>query len=219
MARLKNGFLGGFSGKVGPLIGYRHRGQDCIKSRPKKSPKPPSQKQLESRARFKVLNDWRNPLYGFFALSFRNHTKSHSAQNAAHRFNLGIVTGEYPNFEIDYSKVVISQGDLPMPLNLKVDRQANGDLHFSWNSATPAKGNSDDLLALLLILKREQWDENYAYTYAAARTTGKFTITADQIPQDKTIHVYATFLSNDRERAANSVYLGKLAGEAIQASD
>lgn len=46
MARLINGILGGFVGIVGNLEGYMLNGRQIIRSRRKKTSKPPTEKQL-----------------------------------------------------------------------------------------------------------------------------------------------------------------------------
>lgn len=53
MATLSKGILGGFSGKVGPVVGATWRGMDVIRSRPKSSRRTPSERQLEQQLKFK----------------------------------------------------------------------------------------------------------------------------------------------------------------------
>ncbi|MGF1925888.1 MAG: DUF6266 family protein, partial [Bacteroidia bacterium] len=81
MARSEGGVLGGFSGKVGSIIGYRLRGKDVIRGLPRTSNKKPSVKQLAQRARFKLIQEWRSEFTDLFAVTFSNHTHERSAQN------------------------------------------------------------------------------------------------------------------------------------------
>ena len=53
MARIKNGVLGGFSGKAGSVIGFQRRGKSFIKGLNKGAPKPPTLNQLASRENLK----------------------------------------------------------------------------------------------------------------------------------------------------------------------
>ncbi|TZF84704.1 hypothetical protein FW774_06895 [Pedobacter sp. BS3] len=74
MARITNGILGGFSGKVGSVVGCRWKNIEYTRSLPAKPSGPPSEKQLAARAKFRFLNNWLNDKAAFFATSFINHT-------------------------------------------------------------------------------------------------------------------------------------------------
>ncbi|MCZ4225077.1 DUF6266 family protein [Pedobacter rhodius] len=209
MARLKNGALGGFSGKVGSVVGYCLRNKDFIKGLPKPSSKPPTLKQLASRARFKFFNEWRNPLTDFFAVSFKNQTATHSAQNAAHHYNKDIITGEYPNYEINYEKIVISSGDLPFVTDLKMEMTEPGNLIFSWEPNFTGSAKATDLLAILICYIGN--NTQLAGTLnGTERGAGYYNFQLADTSPGTTVSVYATFLSNDRNRASDSVYMGKI---------
>ncbi|GAA3936460.1 hypothetical protein GO495_13945 [Chitinophaga oryziterrae] len=49
MARLKNGLLGGITGAIGDIEGYMLNGKYIVRSRRRKSIKPPTEKQLACR--------------------------------------------------------------------------------------------------------------------------------------------------------------------------
>ena len=208
MARIKNGVLGGFSGKAGSVIGFQRRGKSFIKGLNKGAPKPPTLNQLASREKFKLLQNWRSYLTSFFAISFKNHTHERSAQNAAHRFNANIVKGEYPNFEIDYTAIVISQGDLPTLKEVKMTMDENRKLHFTWNATYEKGAEHRDLVALLIF-----FNEKSTYTgstTAAHRMDGSCSFQLPSANVHTHADVYITVLSDDRERAANSQYVGRV---------
>ncbi|WP_336734977.1 DUF6266 family protein [Chryseobacterium sp. VD8] len=62
MARITKGILGGFSGKVGTIVGANWRGQDIIRSIPKPSSKQPTNKQLLQQTRFSMVISFLQPL-------------------------------------------------------------------------------------------------------------------------------------------------------------
>jgi len=209
MARLKNGALGGFSGKVGSVVGYSLRNKDFIKGLPRPSSKPPTLKQLASRARFKFFNEWRNPLTEFFSVSFKNQTATHSAQNAAHYFNKDIITGEYPDYGINYEKIIISSGSLPPVKNLKMEMTEDGSLRFSWEPNLTGGAKATDLLAILVCYIGSNTDLAGTLN-GAERGDGYHNFEIAHRPVGTTVAVYATFLSNDRNRACNSQYMGQI---------
>ena len=112
MARYKDGINGPFYGKVGSIIGSRWRGIDYIKGLPKLPAKPPTPKQLEMRARFAFVNAWLQPIKPFLNIGFLNYSDKMTAQNAAHSVNKGAVIGEYPDFGMDHTRVLVSSGEL-----------------------------------------------------------------------------------------------------------
>ncbi|HAP96614.1 DUF6266 family protein, partial [Epilithonimonas hominis] len=70
MATLSKGILGGFSGKVGPVVGANWRGMDVIRSRPKSSKRNPTEKQLEQQLKFKLAISFLQPIKSIQSLYF-----------------------------------------------------------------------------------------------------------------------------------------------------
>jgi hypothetical protein len=174
---------------------------------PSRSNKNPSIKQLAYRAKFKLLQEWRSNYTDLFAITFKNHTYKHSAQNAAHHFNVQIITGEYPNFSIDRSMILISKGNLPMPSNLEMNLTDNNMLNFTWNGKAESGSKPHDLAAIVVIYDSDNW---YQVDLAAGkRDGGKCNFQLNNSSEYSTADVFFTMLSNDRERAADSVYMGR----------
>ncbi len=53
MAKFENGYMGGFSGKLGSAIGYMWNGRWCLRSRPAQVHNPRTEAQQEHRAAFR----------------------------------------------------------------------------------------------------------------------------------------------------------------------
>lgn len=53
MAKIENGYLGGFSGKLGTAVGYQWRGKWCLRSRQTEVRNPRTERQQEHRMMFK----------------------------------------------------------------------------------------------------------------------------------------------------------------------
>ena len=211
MGEIKNGILGGFSGKAGSVIGYIVRGKSYIRGlNRKKNKKKASPAQLASRARFKMIQEWRARHTSLFATTFKNHTHERSAQNAAHAFNAHIVKGEYPNFQIDPAEIVISSGTLPELADLTMHFDDQLQLHFSWTMGNKKGEHPRDVLTVFVQYEDEAKFQE-ATTTACIRADKKL-IYKLQHPQRKSAaHIYVTVLSDDRERAANSKYMGRIA--------
>ena len=55
MATFEKGILGGFSGKVGNVVGGTWKGKSYMRSKPNKRSSVPSEKQLEQQIKFKMI--------------------------------------------------------------------------------------------------------------------------------------------------------------------
>ena len=55
MAKIENGILGGFSGQVGPVIGYMWRGRMCMRAMPQRVRNPRTEAQTAHRADFRRM--------------------------------------------------------------------------------------------------------------------------------------------------------------------
>ncbi|MFC3157917.1 DUF6266 family protein [Chryseobacterium arachidis] len=113
MARITKGILGGFSGKVGTIVGANWRGQDIIRSTPKPNSRPPSEKQLLQQTKFKLVIDFLKPVKNIQRKYFGTGSGSKSRVNMAVSYTINEaiqMTGDIP--ELMYNKVLITKGDL-----------------------------------------------------------------------------------------------------------
>lgn len=105
-----------FSGTIGDLVGCKGPFGFYVRSRPRKSIKPPSVNQLAARKKMKQVMDFLAPLRPIIHLGFalpRGQDSKTAAMNRAvsHVYH-NALEGEYPDFAINPAKVRISQGAL-----------------------------------------------------------------------------------------------------------
>ncbi|RQO70625.1 hypothetical protein DBR43_21745 [Pedobacter sp. KBW06] len=86
MARITNGVLGGFSGKVGPVVGYTLYGVDRMRSLPERTA-PPTENELKSRSRFKLVQDVLNVVKGLVKVGFKDYWTKSGGMRAALSYN------------------------------------------------------------------------------------------------------------------------------------
>lgn len=116
MATYKKGILGVFTGKVGTVIGSNWRGIDYMRSLPKKSKKVATQPQLDQRFKFGLINSFFKSISTLIEIGYQSATGNKTPMNVAVSYHLmEAVTGVSPAFEIDFTKVLISRGDLLGP--------------------------------------------------------------------------------------------------------
>lgn len=145
MGQIKKGILGGFSGKVGSVVGATWRGKDIVRSRPKASTKAPSEAQLKQRERFRVAQYFIRPLKPLLALYFGEPTGSKSRVELASSYFLkDVVFYENDDLVIDFDRVIISKGDLSPVYNLeKTTTGRTTELSWTDNSGQGSAVETD----------------------------------------------------------------------------
>ena len=105
-----------------------------MRSMPETIANPRTIGQLEQRAKFTVIVKFLKPLRVFLRVGFKSKTANMSAFNAATSYLFkNALTGTYPQYEIDYSKAMVSQGTLPGALNPKVRITTTSEIEFTWD--------------------------------------------------------------------------------------
>jgi hypothetical protein len=211
MARLENGILGGIVGALGNLVGYMLNGKYVIRTRSRKSTKPPTEKQLACRKKMMVVNIFLNRLVPYVQVGFTYTAtgKNYSGYNAATAYQLkNAITGEYPDYTIDYTKVRLTEGPMNNEnINAAVTLQ-NNYLVFTWKAdRSYIRGNDHVMLLAYSPVLNEA-----VYTLCGAkRSTGTDTLLLpDATWKGKVVETYLSFMTEDRKKCTNSLYLGQI---------
>ena len=151
MATNEQGILGGFSGKVGTVIGGNWNGVDFMRGIPAHITNPRTTAQQDQRVRMATIIQFLSPLKAFLRVGFKKQAIKMSAFNAATSYNLAhAITGTYPDYGIDYSKVLVSQGKLQGALNPGVSSPASGQVEFFWEDNSSINGTMGNDWAVLV---------------------------------------------------------------------
>ncbi len=133
MGTINKGILGGFSGKVGSVVGGNWKGIDYMRSKGTRSNFTPSTIQLEQQAKFGLAIRFVQSMSGLVAVGYRNYAIKQTGANGAVSYVLkNAIGGTYPNSSILYADVLISRGDLPNVLAPAVTMGAASLLTYSW---------------------------------------------------------------------------------------
>ncbi|RAV27824.1 DUF6266 family protein [Sinomicrobium soli] len=208
MATIMKGILGGFSGKVGTVVGFNWRGKDVIRSRPKPSSKPPTDKQKLQQMKFKLVVGFLQPLKSVQQLFFgtRSGVKSRVNQAVAYTINEAVeVINDLP--ELVYNKVLITRGDLAGFQNVALTNQTGGVLSLSWEDNS-IQGNASDTDLVNLVCYCPETETFELFLLLAQRSDLTATVTLPDVYVGKTVETWAYFNNQDQEKACNSPYLG-----------
>ena len=209
MGRIKRGILGGFHGTVGTVVGASWKGIDYMRSKAESIKNPRTRGQVTQRNRFATTLFFLQPISSYIRIGFRPYAVKQTGFNAAMAYNIkNAITGEYPNFELDYSKALVSRGTLT-PADGVDASVTNGGVTFHWYDNS-GKGNAlqTDIAMPLLFNKSKQ--EAVFNTAGNRRFEEETTLT---VPADWTgskVEAFLGFISADGKSVATSIYLGEL---------
>ncbi|RZK36337.1 MAG: hypothetical protein EOO90_27510 [Pedobacter sp.] len=208
MAILDGGPNGGFSGKVGSVVGYLRYGKWIIRGLPKKNKRKrkPTEKELVSRAGFSAVQNFLCPLLPFIRVGFNLEAKSKnmSAHNAAKsNIMLSALSGQG---EINYSKVNLSIGNLLGVEAPGVETDDSG-LHVSWfnNENDPGAGYNDQVM--IAVYSEELHRASFILS-GSRRSQGYEIMELYKTGAGHLYHVWMAFIADDRLRISSSTYLG-----------
>lgn len=207
MGTISNGILGGFSGKVGTVIGSNWKKIDYMRSRPRKSSAAATTAQLTQQSRFSLMMKFLRLFGNFFDKSFT--ADGVTGANAALSYNLPhSITGAYPAFEIDFSKVCLSHGNLIKIRNAMSKPGIAGKVQFTWddNSGRAEATASDNAVLVVYdpISKEVIYDEK-----GAKRSEGTAALDTPEF-SGLTVETWITFISADGKKVQDSIYTGKV---------
>ena len=208
MGTFKTGILGGFNGKVGPVVGSTWKGISTMRANPKGRRSSFSPAQLEQQARFALMITFLQPLSNLMNLTYKKAAIRMSGFNKVFSENVkNAIAGIYPAFTIDYPKVVLSRGVVPNVNSPVAASTVAGKLVFTWTDNTGSADlalSSDIVFVAAYNEAMNQW--NYLSS-AAARNAGTFTLDLTQF-SGKPVHTYIGIISADRNRTGPSIYTG-----------
>jgi len=206
MGKFIKGILGGFSGKIGNVIGAYHRGVDYMRSLPRKSSKAATLPQLNQRMRFKTVMGFLRPIVAFIRVGYQMYKGTETPFNAAVAYHLeNAVTGVYPNLVIDFAEVRLSKGDLLQVYQAEVSTEVGHELKLDWlNNAGPLSPELTD--EATVVVYNPMKDLFVALQGAAVRSALTYTLALPGDFVGDQVHVYMYFVG--AKRSSDSVYLG-----------
>jgi hypothetical protein len=210
MATISQGILGGFSGKVGTVIGGSWKGIDYMRSQAVSVSNPRTEAQLDQRARFGATLKFLQPLTPFLRVGFKNYAVKMTAFNNAMSYNLNnALTGVYPEYAIDYASALVSRGSLPGALNPEISSTASSVIDFTWeDNSTDSNAMADD--KVLLVVYNPAKQQAVTVVGGNARTEGSQAVTVPAAFTGDQVHCYIAFQNANQSVLSNSQHVGGL---------
>ena len=207
MGTIKQGILGPFSGKVGTVIGTIRNGKGYMRGLSTSHKDAKTKRQLAQRQKFKLAMQLVSPASEFIKIGYRNEANNQFAVNAAMSYNWKVaITGAYPSFGIDPSKLQLSHGKLAEAEGYKATVSRNS-VSFTWddNSAEEDASISDFAMLAVYNFTKHKVAESLE---DASRTDGKASVKIPASWKDDKLSCYIAFASVENNAVSDSIYIG-----------
>ena len=206
MAKINSSILNGLSGKIGDLVFFIRNGKTFVKLLQKKR-KIDSQKQQTHQEKFRMLLQFLNPLRPFIHQVNKEPVPGTTSFNRIFSQNLRTaIFGDYPDIAIDYSKLILSRGNLPNGIQVSCGSSCRGSLAITWRNNYGKAKAQDHAFAACYCEELNIW---LSGTELALRKSRTCFFNMDAF-QGRSVHVYFGFSSTIRALSSDSLYLGKV---------
>ena len=216
MGKINQGILGGFNGTVGTVIGGSWKGMAYMRGKAQSVKNPRTDKQMAQRMKFSVAQKFLKVMAAYLQVGFRNYTQHQTANNAAMSYTVrNCMTGEYPTFSIDPSKVLVSSGSL-MPGRYCAAKVADNVASFTWEDNSGESHASVDDFAMPMVYNFTKRESVFT-TEDASRVDCKASLKLPADWKDDTLACYIAFAAVTSDAVSNSVYIGNVKADGTVA--
>lgn len=215
MGKLSRGFLGGFQGQLGTAYGCFWRLMDLIKAMPRKVKRPPTENQLPARLKMTLMTSFLARLKKVIITGFKNETAAgQSAMNIAVSYNLNnAITGISPDYTIDFPKLLLSKGNLPLPLLITATPEVGAKVNFEWQANYAGSDNGSDDDKATFIVYNETASQFIILTGVIERAELQYSMQLPPPFVGDTVHCYLCFVSANGKEVTNSKYVKEIVVE------
>lgn len=210
MAEIKEGILGGFQGKVGTVVGFPWRNKNLMRSMPKKTFKPRSEKQLIQQSKLTYCTQFLTPLRKFIN---KNIAVSNKNQIGFDLLLSKLMKEMYIEndeiFHIDYSHLYLALGVLPTTLKTNVKFLKNRKLKLQWeDNSCQGLAEKEDKLSVIALMQEMQ--KFHVFKRIANREDGKISLILPDKWIKGSIHLWYIWSNEADNLNSTSMYLGCL---------
>lgn len=207
MGRIKKGILGGFSGKVGTVVGASWRSIDYMRSLPKERSVPFSPAQLGQQSKMALLRGFLLSIQEIVEQGFQDYNK-HTAMNSALSFNLlHAIEGAHPEHYINFPNFLFTQGKLVGAGAPKVASTLANSVDFTWENGfySPMCAAADDLTVVVYNPESKKF---VSLQNAGKREDGTVRLLLPKEFTGDVVHCYLSLFSSNRKISSTNQYLG-----------
>lgn len=211
MGTIKQGILGGFSGKVGTVIGSSWKGISYMRGQAQHVKNPRSAGQVNQRTKFALVMGFLQPVVPYIRIGYKSQAAKQTEFNAAFSYTIkNAVTGSYPSYALDFTKIVVSKGGLTQVTGATASWNNNSnEVKIDWTDNSGVGNALATDKAMPFIYNKTKGETIYD-TAGATRTTHTQSLTVPNDWEGDKVEVYLGMVSADSKEVADSIYLGEV---------
>jgi len=217
MAQLTTGILGKVSGKVGNVVGGTWKGINYLRTMAASVNNPNTDLQYSQRLKFSTVIRFLQPITEFIRVGYKGQAVKMTAFNAAFSYNFHkALTGDFPDFAIDYANAMVSRGNLSGPVNPACTSTVAAKAVLSWEPASGSGQTSETDTAIFVIFNSVKQEAVYSLN-AGSRTDGSLQVSLPSSWSGDAVHCYIAFMTMNsmlggqgRNSISNSSYAGSV---------
>lgn len=210
MARYKNGINGPVRGKVGNVVASNWRGVDYLKSLGGPAVKRRSEAQLLQQEIFALVTCWLRPVRELIWLGYQSFKANKTPMNAAISHVIKeavlIVDGQP---KIDFSKVIISRGELLISWVVEVVALTDQIIDIKWENPAGSSLCKPGDKANFLLYSPDR-SEFAVYQNQAQRSDQEVRLNLSPGFSGNVVHIYMFYVNEEGDAVGTSQYLGEL---------
>jgi hypothetical protein len=202
MAKFLSTTFGKISGRHGTAVAAIVGGESVIRVFTPPS-NPNTTAQQAQRLKFALIANFLNPLRIITTIGFGDKHGHYQAASLALR---NAISGVYPDFSINYAKIVLSSGSLPQSPLVSLSALANMNVSVNWDKTLISSGTAIDFVYVVFL---NPVNQTFVFSEAQAiRDNGTLTVILPAPWLGATIHSWLFFTSADHKQNSVSQYLG-----------
>lgn len=207
MGKISQGILGGFRGKVGNVIGGNWKGIDYMRVKPSSVANPKTEGQMDQRSRFNTVLSFLQPMKEVIKIGFKNYAVKMTEFNSAMSYHLkNALTGEYPDFTIDYAVSLISRGTLLSALNGAAESTVANSVAFTWGNNSNGVDSFENDIPMVVAYNPSK--NEASYLIEGTRADENLTLLLPERFSGDEVHCFIAFKAAAGNKVSNSTYLG-----------
>lgn len=208
MGKCNQGVFGNWTKRVGNVVGRVVNGRNIYSIYQPNVSNPQTEVQQQLRTKFRMLSKFGSVNAGFLNLGLHESKGEGTwlSRFISVNFYDG-VTGTWPSFELNFPKLIMSQGNVDLPYNPAAQLQGS-DINITWTDNTGI-GNARDSDKVMFIVFNKDKNQSIGDTEAADRSTRQASYNLPASWNGDTVFVYFAMYRVEARIASTSVFLGQ----------
>jgi hypothetical protein len=207
MAIVQNPITGRTRKKFATAVFSKQFGKNTMRSKPVEVANPKTLAQREQRAKFALMIELSRMMLNFIRIGFKQVAIGMSEFNVFMKSNIKtVITGTYPSYAIDFTKLIVAKGTLTGADNPEVVAAADHKVNITWvdNSGNGDAETTDNAMALIIndTKKTVKMD-----TISKTRADEALVIEVPASWIGDSVHVYLSFFKDQTNAVANSIFV------------